>query len=129
MLGGSYTYSQFNANHKGEITPNDILVTAPYNLQVNRLEQRLAGRAKVGTVDRFQGQEAPIAIHSLTASSGDNAPRGIDFLLEPNRLNVAISRAQCLSIIIGNPRLATGLINTVDEAEQVNRLCRLMIRN
>ena len=46
FAGGSYTYSQFNANHKGEITPNDILVTAPYNLQVNRLEQRLAGRAK-----------------------------------------------------------------------------------
>ena len=107
----------------------NVCLEAPYNLQVNRLEQRLAGRAKVGTVDRFQGQEAPIAIHSLTASSGDNAPRGIDFLLEPNRLNVAISRAQCLSIIIGCPRLATGLINTVNEAEQVNRLCRLMMRN
>ena len=72
---------------------------APYNVQVNRLEQRLKGRAKVGTVDRFQGQEAPIAILSLTASSGDEAQRGIDFLLAPNRLNVAISRAQCLSLI------------------------------
>ncbi len=129
LLGGSYTYSQFNEKRTGEITPNDILVTAPYNVQVNRLEQRLEGKAKVGTVDRFQGQEAPIAIHSLTSSSGDNAPRGIDFLLEPNRLNVAISRAQCLSIIIGCPRLATGLINTVDEAEKVNRLCLLMMRN
>ena len=126
LLGGSYTYAQFNENRTGQITPNDILVIAPYNVQVNRLEQRLKGRAKVGTVDRFQGQEAPIAILSLTASSGDNAPRGVDFLLEPNRLNVAISRAQCLSIIIGCPRLATGLINTVDEAEKVNRLCRLM---
>ena len=70
---------------------------------------------------------SPIKARVQPASSGDNAPRGIDFLLEPNRLNVAISRAQCLSIIIGSPRLATGLINTVDEAEKVNRLCRLMI--
>ena len=129
LLGGSFTYSQFNEKCIGEITPNDILVTAPYNLQVNKLEQRLGGKARVGTVDRFQGQEAPIAIHSLTASSGDDAPRGIDFLLEPNRLNVAISRAQCLSIVVGCPRLATGLINTVGEAEQVNRLCRLMMIN
>ena len=123
------SYAQFNEKCAGEITPNEILVTAPYNVQVNKLEQRLEGKARVGTVDRFQGQEAPIAIHSLTASSGDDAPRGIDFLLEPNRLNVAISRAQCLSIVIGCPRLVTGLINTVDEAEQVNRLCRLMMNN
>ncbi len=129
LLGGSYQYAQFNENRTGGISPNDILVTAPYNVQVSKLEQRLEGKARVGTVDRFQGQEAPIAIHSLTSSSGDDAPRGIEFLLEPNRLNVAISRAQCLSIIIGCPRLAMGLINTVDEAEKVNRLCRLMLRN
>ncbi len=101
-------------------------MTAPYNVQVNQLEKRLAGKAKVGTVDRFQGQEAVVAIHSLTASSSEDAPRGIGFLLEPNRLNVAISRAQCLSIVVGCPNLATGMINTVDEAEQVNRLCKLM---
>ena len=127
LLGGSFEYAQFDKNITGEIKAKHILVTAPYNVQVNLLEQRLKGKARVGTVDRFQGQEAPIAIHSLTASSGDNAPRGIDFLLEPNRLNVAISRAQCLSIIVGSPNLATGLINTVDEAEKVNRLCRLMM--
>ena len=127
LLGGSFEYAQFDKNKTGEIKAKHILVTAPYNVQVNLLEQRLKGKARVGTVDRFQGQEAPIAIHSLTASSGDNAPRGIDFLLEPNRLNVAISRAQCLSIIVGSPNLATGLINTVNEAEKVNRLCRLMM--
>ena len=126
LLGGRYRHAQGDGEQSGVITAKDILVTAPYNVQVNRLEQRLDGKAKVGTVDRFQGQEAAVAIHSLTASSGDEAPRGIDFLLEPNRLNVAISRAQCLSIVIGSPGLATGLINTVDEAEQVNRLCRLM---
>ena len=104
---------------------NTILVTAPYNVQVNRLQQRLHGKARVGTVDSFQGQEAPVAIHSLTASSGDDAPRGVGFLLEPNRLNVAISRAQCLSIVVGSPGLASGVANTVTEAEQINRLCEV----
>jgi len=126
LLGGSYRHAQGDGEYSGEITANDILVTAPYNVQVNQLEKRLAGKAKVGTVDRFQGQEAVVAIHSLTASSGDDAPRGIDFLLDPNRLNVAISRAQCLSIVVGCQGLATGLINSVDEAEKVNRLCRLI---
>ena len=101
-------------------------MTAPYNVQVNRLQQRLRGKARVGTVDSFQGQEAPVAIHSLTASSGNEAPRGVGFLLEPNRLNVAISRAQCLSIVVGSPGLASGVANTVAEAEQINRLCTLM---
>ena len=126
LLGGSYRHAQGDGEYTGEITANDILVTAPYNVQVNQLEKRLAGKAKVGTVDRFQGQEAVVAIHSLTASSGDDAPRGIDFLLDPNRLNVAISRAQCLSIVVGCQGLASGLINSIDEAEKVNRLCRLM---
>ena len=101
-------------------------MTAPYNVQVNRLQQRLNGKARVGTVDKFQGQEAPVAIHSLTASSGDEAPRGLSFLLEPNRLNVAISRAQCLSIVVGSPSLASGIANTVAEAEQINRLCEVI---
>ena len=63
---------------------------------------------------------------SLTASSGDEAPRGLSFLLEPNRLNVAISRAQCLSIVVGSPSLANGIANTVAEAEQINRLCEVI---
>ena len=83
----------------------------------------------VGTVDKFQGQEAPVAIHSLTASSGDEAARGLSFLLEPNRLNVAISRAQCLSIVVGSSNLASGIANTVEEAEQINRLCKLNLTN
>ena len=111
---------------KGVISPNEILITAPYNLQVNRLESRLSGKARIGTVDRFQGQEAPISIHSLTASDCDNAPRGIGFVLDPDRLNVAISRAQCLSIVVGSPHLATGIIGTVEGVMQLNRLCRIM---
>ena len=93
---------------------------------MNRLQQRLHGRAWVGTVDKYQCQKAPVAIHSLTASCGDEAPRGVGFLLEPNRLNVAISRVQCLSIVVGSPGLASGVANTVAEAVQINRLCEVM---
>jgi predicted RecB family nuclease len=126
LLGGRYNHAKAEGIQEGELTPNQILVTAPYNVQVNRLQQRLACKARVGTVDKFQGQEAPVAIHSLTASSSDDAPRGLSFLLEPNRLNVAISRAQCLSIVVGSPGLASGIANTVAEAEQINRLCRVI---
>ena len=125
LLGSRYAIARGNRTEEGVLDANTILVTAPYNVQVNRLQQRLHGKARVGTVDKFQGQEAPVAIHSLTASSGDEAPRGVDFLLEPNRLNVAISRAQCLSIVVGSPGLSSGIANTVAEAEQINRLCRI----
>jgi predicted RecB family nuclease len=93
LLNGTYGHAEAGGEKRGVLGPDQILVTAPYNVQVNRLKQRLGQRARVGTVDKFQGQEAPVAIHSLTASDGDAAPRGLGFLLEPNRLNVAISRA------------------------------------
>ena len=125
LLGSRYRHASSGAERSGLLTPDDILVTAPYNVQVNRLQQRLGTLARVGTVDRFQGQEAPVAIHSLTASDGDAAPRGLGFLLQPNRLNVAISRARCLSIVVGSPGLVTGIASTVEEAEQINRLCRI----
>jgi predicted RecB family nuclease len=112
---------------KGELTGSDILVTAPYNMQVNRLQKRLGNKARVGTVDKFQGQEAPVAIHSLTASDADSAPRGLEFLLAPNRVNVAISRAQCLSIVVGSPQLATGISNSIANVQQLSRLCTLML--
>ncbi len=79
----------------------------------------------MGTVDKFKGQEAPVAIHSLTAGSSDEA-RGVGFLLEPSRLNVAISRAQRLSLVVGSPWLASGVANTLKEAEQINRICLLV---
>jgi hypothetical protein len=125
LLGSSYCHAAAGQQMRGVLGPEQILVTAPYNVQVNRLQQRLGKKARVGTVDKFQGQEAPVAIHSLTASDGDAAPRGLGFLLEPNRLNVAISRAQCLSIVVGSPGLTTGIASTVQEAEQINRLCRI----
>lgn len=126
LLGGHYQHAKAGGITEGMLTPDKILVTAPHNVQVNRLQQELDGCARAGTVDKFQGQEDPVAIHSLTASSGDEAPRRVGFLLEPNRLNVAISRAQCLSIVVGSPSLASGVANTVAEAEQINRLCEVM---
>jgi uncharacterized protein len=93
---------------------------------VNRLQKRIGDKARIGTVDKFQGQEAPVAIHSLTASDGDAAPRGIDFLLDANRLNVAISRAQCLSIVVGSPELATGISTSIANVQRLSRLCRLL---
>jgi uncharacterized protein len=111
---------------KGELGREEILITAPYNMQVNSLQKRIGHKARIGTVDKFQGQEAPVAIHSLTASDGESAPRGIDFLLDPNRLNVATSRAQCLSIVVGSPELATGISNSIANVQRLNRLCRLM---
>ena len=110
----------------GELGQKEILITAPYNMQVNRLQKRIGQKARIGTVDKFQGQEAPVAIHSLTASDGDSAPRGIDFLLDPNRLNVAISRAQCLSIVVGSPELATGISNSIANVQRLNRLCSVI---
>jgi uncharacterized protein len=80
----------------------DIAVMAPFNAQVNLLQRILGDEARVGTVDRFQGQEAPIAIYSITSSSL-RSPRSLEFALNANRVNVAISRAQCLSIVVGSP--------------------------
>ena len=111
---------------KGKLGQKHILITAPYNMQVNRLQKRIGHKARIGTVDKFQGQEAPVAIHSLTASDGESAPRGLDFLLDPNRLNVAISRAQCLSIVVGSPQLATGISNSIGNVQRLSLLCRLM---
>ena len=130
LLGCSYQLVQQDGESssvvKRVISHQDILITAPYNVQVNRLRRRLSDRARIGTVDNFQGQEAPISIHSLTASDGENAPRGIGFVLDQDRLNVAISRAQCLSIVVGSPNLATEIISTVEGVTQINRLCRIM---
>jgi uncharacterized protein len=117
---------QLANGEQGTLSREQILITAPYNVQVNRLQRRLGTKARIGTVDKFQGQEAPVAIHSLTASDGESAPRGLDFLLSPNRLNVAISRAQCLSIVVGSPQLATGISNSIQNVQRLSRLCTLM---
>ena len=85
------------------LTARDVLVVAPYNNQVGLLRQVLPDGARVGTVDKFQGQDAPVVIYSMTSSSVDDAPRGASFLYDINRLNVAVSRAQAMAIIVLSP--------------------------
>ena len=105
------------------ISKEDILVVSPYNMQVNLLRDLLPTGARVGTVDKFQGQQAPVVVISFATSTSDDAPRGLDFLFSRNRLNVAISRAQCLAIIIANPRLLDASCRTVEQVKMVNALC------
>ncbi len=103
---------------------SDIIVVAPYNAQVNLLADALTG-IRVGTVDKFQGQEAPVALVSMTASSADETSVGLDFLLSRERLNVAVSRGQCLSLVFASPRLLHARCATVDQMRLVNALCAL----
>ena len=109
----------------GTLSLADILVVAPYNLQVRALEAALPASARVGTVDRFQGQEARVAIVSLTASDAETAGRGLEFVLDRRRLNVAISRAQSLAIVVGSPSLARARCGTVEQMRLLNNLCRI----
>jgi uncharacterized protein len=102
---------------------NDVMVVAPYNDQVNRLTERLPD-VKVGTVDRFQGQEAAVVIYSMTTSTPEDAPRGMEFLYDLNRFNVATSRARCASIVVGCPRLFSPECRTPRQMELANVLCR-----
>jgi uncharacterized protein len=105
------------------MTPDDVLVVAPYNVQVNHLRETLPDGARVGTVDKFQGQEAAVSIVSMTTSSGDDLPRDIEFLFSRNRLNVAVSRAQCLTLIVASPRLLEVTCGSVGDMRLVNTLC------
>ena len=105
------------------LTAQDILVVAPYNAQVTALHSRLDSEVQVGTVDKFQGAEAPIVIYSMTSSSAEDAPRGLEFLYSLNRLNVATSRAQALVILVGNPELARVRCKTPRQMQLVNALC------
>jgi len=108
------------------LTLQDILFVAPYNMQVRRLGQRLGKDARVGSVDKFQGLEAPVVIVSMCASTLEDSPRGAEFLLNRNRLNVAISRARCLSIVVGSPAIMTARCQTIDQMQLVNLYCRIV---
>jgi uncharacterized protein len=105
------------------LTLDNLLVVAPYNLQVNLLKQVLPVGTRVGTVDKFQGQEAEVVIVSMATSSGDYLPRFVSFLYSKNRLNVAISRAKCLAILVANPALMAIRCSTPEEMALVNTLC------
>jgi uncharacterized protein len=105
----------------------DIIVVAPYNAQVNALRGALPERVRVGTVDRFQGQEAPVCLVSMTASAIEDVPRGMGFLFSLNRINVALSRAKALALVFASPRLLDARCSTVEEMRLVNTLCALPV--
>jgi uncharacterized protein len=107
------------------VTLDDILIIAPYNAQVFDLKDRLAG-ARIGTVDKFQGQEAPIVIYSMTTSTHADAPRGMNFLYSLNRLNVATSRARALSILVCSPALFEPECRTPEQMRMANAFCRYL---
>ena len=98
-------YTDKNGRSK-PLEPADFLFIAPYNAQVRALQDALAPDARVGSVDKFQGQEAPVCILSLCSSFGEYGSRGLAFILNPNRINVAISRAQCMAVVVADPRIA-----------------------
>ena len=112
-------------NIKRQITEDEILVVSPYNVQVNHLEAILPTGARVGTVDKFQGQEAPIVLVSMVTSSYENITRNVEFLFSEKRLNVAISRAQCLAVIVFNSKLLETPCRTITQMKLVNKFCRL----
>ena len=107
------------------ITLDDIVIITPYNAQVFEIQQCLPG-ARVGTVDKFQGQEAPIAIYSTATSSHADAPRGMEFLYSLNRLNVATSRAKCVSILVGSPQIFEAECRTPRQIQLANAFCRYL---
>jgi predicted RecB family nuclease len=125
LLDGSATWR----NEKGVVRAvelDDILIVAPYNAHVAALLERLPAGARAGTVDKFQGQEAPIVIYSLATSSPELAPRGMEFLYSPSRLNVATSRARSTCILVANPRLFEPECRTPQQMKLANALCRYL---
>jgi predicted RecB family nuclease len=105
------------------IGAEDILVVTPYNMQVNLLKSVLPTGTRVGTVDKFQGQQAAVVLVSMTTSTAEDVSRGLEFLYSRNRLNVAISRARCLAVIVASPRLLEAPCNSIEQMKLVNTLC------
>ena len=120
--GGSWTDRDGNEHAIGW---DQVLVIAPYNAQVGAIA-RLVPAARVGTVDKFQGQEAPISIYSMATSSPEDAPRGMDFLYSRHRLNVATSRARCVAVVVASPALLRVRARTPEQMRLANALCRFV---
>ncbi|MBA2524217.1 MAG: TM0106 family RecB-like putative nuclease [Pyrinomonadaceae bacterium] len=125
LLGDGATWTD-KEGQTGLLTLDDILIVAPYNAQVSTLAQGLPPGARVGTVDKFQGQEAPVVFYSMATSTPDDAPRGMEFLYSSNRLNVATSRAQCLTVLVASPALFDVQCKTPRQIELANAFCRYL---
>jgi uncharacterized protein len=104
----------------------DVVVIAAYNAQVNALREALPESIRVGTVDKFQGQEADVVLYSMASSTADEIPRGLDFLFSRERLNVAVSRARCVAYLVASPRLLEVNCKTIEQMKLANALCRFV---
>lgn len=124
LLSSDATWTDRKGDTKA-LALDDIIIIAPYNAQVFEIQQRIPD-AHVGTVDKFQGQEAAIAIYSLATSTYADAPRGMEFLYSSNRLNVAISRAKCLAIMVASPALFEAECKTPRQMQLANAFCRYL---
>jgi uncharacterized protein len=127
LAPGSRWIDRDGASH--QMTAADILVVSPYNVQVSRIIERLKQTVvgtspEVGTVDKFQGREAPAVIYSMATSRPEEAPRGLEFLFSLNRLNVATSRAKCASVIVASPLLFEPDCKSPRQMQLANALCR-----
>jgi predicted RecB family nuclease len=124
LLGTGTAY----ADEDGErsLRYEDFIVVAPYNAQVRCLREALPESVRVGTVDKFQGQEATVVFFAMASSSGEDVSRGLDFLFSRNRLNVAVSRARCVAYVVASPRLLETSCRTVEQMRLVNALCRFV---
>lgn len=125
LLKGDIFYTDDNQNRR-LLTTNDIKVITPYNAQVSLLAAALPAGIQVGTVDKFQGQEAPVVIFSMATSSPEDAPRGMEFLYSLNRLNVAVSRAKATFIMVANPNLFEPNCKSVGQMRLANAFCRFL---
>jgi uncharacterized protein len=125
MLAAQPTWTDRNGK-TAPLTAEHLLVIAPYNAQVSALRRALGslGVTKVGTVDKFQGQEAPVVLYSCTSSTAADAPRGLGFLYDPHRLNVATSRARCAFVMVASPALFEPEVRTPEQMRQANGMCR-----
>jgi uncharacterized protein len=109
-----------------DLLATDILVVAPYNLARRCIEERVPAGVRVGTVDKFQGQEAPVVFFAMTCSSGEDVPRGLDFLFDRNRFNVAVSRAQCLPVVVLNEALLDADARSLETMHDIDGVCRFL---
>lgn len=123
MVGRPYTASDGKTK---DLTIENFLFIAPYNAQVRALQAALPVGARVGSVDKFQGQEAPVCILSLCSSYGEYGSRGLAFILDRNRINVALSRAQCLAVVVADPRIASATAGSISEMMLLNVFCKLV---
>jgi uncharacterized protein len=120
LLEGQYAKQD---GTRGPINPGEIMVVAPYNAQVRCLREHLPDGVRIGTVDKFQGQEAAVCFFSMATSSGEEIPRSLEFLFSRNRLNVAVSRARCLAVLVCNPVLLHISCRNAEQMRLLNALC------